>query len=90
MAVTFKVGNCQDASPVGYLDLYGKPFIVSGSKTYPCTSIEQCTKLKIADIEQRCQIAQADCAFVWFTFACAAAALALSFMVKRRGSSSIV
>lgn len=91
MAVTFKVGNCSDWNfPEGYMwkmaaEKNGGPFNTSAWKTS-----DNSIKRTQDDLTGRCMMAQADTAFVWFAFAAAAAALALSFLVKRRGSSSIV
>jgi hypothetical protein len=84
MAVTFKVGKCHDTSQFGYLAHHFKSFAPSDQKEFD--SVQQYDNT----VFSRCEMAQAGTAFVWFTFAAAAASLALSFLVKRKGSSSIV
>jgi hypothetical protein len=37
------------------------------------------------DDVNRCRMAQADTALIWFSFLCAAAAILLSFMARRSG-----
>jgi len=86
MAVTFKVGGCTD---LDYIDKHAT-FGANPDQAKFYNGDTFSNGKYIDDVEARCRMSQADTAFVWFTFAAAAGALALSFMVRSRGSSSIV
>jgi len=87
MAVTFKAGSCTDDD---YIGSHSSTFGANQDQAKFFNGDTFSTSKYIADLEARCRMSQADTAFVWFTFAAAVGALALSFMVKSRGSSSIV
>lgn len=92
-AVTLKVGNCADHSDFGYLSHHLKTFQPSTKKfddQYNGHNLNHIAQLTLNDTIARCRMAQADTAFLWFSFACAAGCVVLSFFVQKRGSSSIV
>lgn len=81
-AATLKVGNCTNEF---YLADHQKTFFASDQK-YAFLSTKQAEN----DVISRCRMSQADTALIWFTLACAAGAVALSFMSHKSGRGSIV
>jgi hypothetical protein len=77
-----KVGNCTNGY---YIGNHLKTFAASLQK-YEFLNEKQTEN----DLIARCRMAQADTALIWFTLACAAGAVALSFMSHKSGRGSIV
>jgi hypothetical protein len=75
-AASIKVGNCSNLLYYATIDT----FAPSEQKW----STGQDGDL-LNDVQNRCRMTQADTAFLWFTAACATAAVALSFMSHKSG-----
>ncbi|TVY21246.1 hypothetical protein LARI1_G000301 [Lachnellula arida] len=84
-AIQMKVGNCSDDL---YLADHSNLFSPDKNKNFginPNKDPEKYAKAVLADGTYRCQLLQADTAFVWFLFACFLATTALSFTMRSKG-----
>ncbi|TVY44469.1 hypothetical protein LOCC1_G003404 [Lachnellula occidentalis] len=85
-AIKLKVGNCSD---IVYLGDHSTLFSPDTNKNFgvnPNKDLKKYEKAALADLTYRCQLLQADTAFVWFLFACFLGTTALSFTMRSKGS----